>query len=169
MYFKIESGSEVYNKLKELQKKCNDVKKQLTALPLLVDEATGDVYSSGEYLAGDVVGIVCKKKPEGWKQTGEKHLNCYMPKVNKQNKEILDAIAAIPKVDAKELNSIVGFKAPQTPPSERGIVFVKTVNISFAKNYILMSVTKGCKYKPLPGIVEIVASEYEKLKPKEKK
>jgi hypothetical protein len=75
-------------------------------------------------------------------------------------------ISDLPTIDYNELNEIVGFKAPQTVTSERGIAWISNVGWICGKNEMLIEVADGCKYKPTKDVVEILDSEFQKKKAK---
>jgi hypothetical protein len=165
MYYKISKGTETFKKLMELKKKVEGVNKQANAA---VGKLNGQRYAKAQgKLAGGISAIEYKEKPDGWKQVGNTWQNLYAPKST--TKAAWEIINVLPTIEYDELNKIVNFKAPQTVSSDGGIAWVSTVGIAWGDKQILMEVTTGCKYKPLPDIVEIVESEYMKLKPKDKK
>ena len=68
----------------------------------------------------------------------------------------------LPTIKYGELNTIVNFKSPQVV----GLSFIQSVGLVFGQDEMLIEVANGCKYTPPVDVVEILESEYEKLKVK---
>jgi DNA-directed RNA polymerase subunit N (RpoN/RPB10) len=164
MYFKIEKGTDTFKKLSELKKQIDSITQQAKDV---VTELGGERYCHHRYkLAGGISAIEFKKKPDGWKSVGESWQDLHMPLA--KNKEACNKVENLPTLDYEVLNKIVGFKGPQTVSSGNGLAFVKTVGLNWCTGkYYLMEVATGCKYKPLSDIVEILESEFLKLKGKD--
>jgi DNA-directed RNA polymerase subunit N (RpoN/RPB10) len=167
MKFKISKGTETFNKLVELKEKVITVNEAARAV---VNELGASKYCHrSHHLAGGISALVFDKKPEGYKEVGEKYQNFFYPKV--ANKAALEKIESLTLVEFDDLNKIVGFKAPQTVSSERGIMWISTVGLTWAEHGIpeedmVMDIENGCKYTPPADVVEILESEYEKLRTK---
>ncbi len=163
MYFKVLHGTDTEVKLRELKvriDKCDD------AALALAKELGGDQIGTSNHsdcLAGEIEAIHFKEAPpkELWRKVGESYQMFFMPKV--KNKSALGKIAALDKVRDSELNDLVGFpKGLQVV----GLSIIRRVGVSFGKT-ILIESSAGIKMKPPADMVEILESEYEKLKPKE--
>ncbi|HAH24928.1 MAG TPA: hypothetical protein DCL77_14440 [Prolixibacteraceae bacterium] len=160
MYFKIEKGTEVFNKLDVLHGRIQEVNKTAKEL---VKKLGGNRYCGDQNrLAGGIDAIEFEQKPEGYRSVGGKWDNLYLP--NARNKVNNQLIAELPTLQYDELNSIVGFKGPQTAPHPKGLSFVSIPSICFSDEVMLMKVPDGCKYTAPEGVTEIIYSEYQGLK-----
>lgn len=164
MKFKIAKTTETFKKLAEFKKQVESVNTQAGKLSKELG-GTGRYCKKIHRLAGGVSGIEFKQKPEGFKVVGEPYQNLYYPKVT--NKTACKQIEALPTLEYNALNSIIGFKSPQTVSADRGIVWINAPSVIWGKNEMLLDIESGCKYTPpSKDIVEILESEYEKLKNK---
>jgi hypothetical protein len=162
MKFKVVKGTETFDKLVAFRAHVNDVNKQAKDM---VTQLGGARYCrKSNKLAGGLSAIEFETKPEGYKMAGEKWQHLYYPKAS--NKKDCALIEGLPTIDYDELNSIVNFKAPQTISAERGILWVSTVDLTFGDEEMLIGVRSGCEYEPPADVVEILESEYDKLKKK---
>lgn len=162
MKFKVVKGTKTFNKLSELKNKVVFVNQEAENL---VKTLGGKRYCKHQHvLAGGIAAIEFDSKPDDYKIMGEKYQNLYYPKVS--NKKDCKLIQELPTLDYKELNSLVNFNGPQTIPNDHGFGWVSTVGIIWGEDEILIEVPSGCKYTPPEDLIEIVESEYEKLKEK---
>lgn len=158
MKYKISVGSETFKKLEALHKKIKDANK---AANELVSRLGGKARARRrDKLCGGIDAIQFENSPEGWKCV-DKSQDLYFPKA--ANKVLIAEIKELPVVDVDELNEIVGFDGPQFASRDGKEYYVETVQVSFGRSYMVMSVSRGCKYKPLKDIEEILESEYERL------
>jgi hypothetical protein len=162
MKFKVVKGTETFEKLAAFRERVKDVSKQATNMATLLGGAR--YCHRSNKLAGGLSAIEFETKPEGYKVVGEKWQHLYYPKAS--NKKDCALIEGLPTIDYDELNTIVNFEAPQTVSSERGIAWISTVGLTFGDDEMLISVPTGCKYTPPTDVVEILESEYDKLKKK---
>lgn len=165
MYFKVEKGSDTFNKLTHLGDEIERVRK---AAQTLCKKLGGSDYGrfSSNSLAGGIDGIMMKEKPEGWRNVGSKYDKAYYPKSIPKNKAVLAELAALPVIEHEELNDIVGFKGMQMVSSGGGFGIVHTVAVSFGKEVILIKSHEGTKITPPKDMIEIVQSEFEAIKKK---
>lgn len=162
MKFKVVKGTETFDKLVAFRAHVDDVKKQAEDVVALLG---GIRYChKANKLAGGIGAIEFENKPDGYKVVGEKWQGLYYPKVS--NKKDCALIEKLPTIEYNELNSIVNFKAPQTISTERGILWVSTVTLTFGDNESLIDVSNGCTYDPPADVVEILESEYDKIRKK---
>lgn len=160
MKFKILKSSPLFKQLKDVEEKCREVNR--VAGKLAKKHGAKEWVSSGRNLAGGLAGFQFDKKPENWKQVYKEHFeNCYYPKSCKANKELLEEISKLPIVNAEVVNKILGFKFQFV-----GLKVCYQPGIQWNKNYILVDIHEGAKYKSKKGMKEITYSEYEKLKKK---
>ena len=158
MKYKILKGTELFDKLTELNNRMNEVKKAATELAKSL--GGGDVATTGHYLAGGIDAIEFEEQPEGWKRVGKSWQGLYYPKSNK--KAILKQIGELPVVRFNELNDIIGFRQGAIV-SHGGIGWATSVSMKWHKDFILMLVPNGIEYTPVKDTIEILGSEYEQL------
>lgn len=162
MKYKVLKGTETFKKLSDLKKEIDRVSKDAYAV---VKKLGATEYCEKSHrLAGGISAIGFEKKPEGYKNVDNEWRNLYYPKAS--NKDICKMIESLPTLPYEALNDIIGFKGPQTTSESRGIGWVNTVGIKFGKNFMLIDVYNGCKFKPNKDTKEILESEYIKLKGK---
>jgi len=155
MYFKVEKGTETYNKLRSVCDKitdCNnkalDLTKELGFNRCCKDRnGVGGGISALESLSG---------KPEGYKVVGEKYQDLYYPKV--KNKEVVSKIESLPVVSYDEFNGTIGFSEQFTDMTFHHAFGLKDIDESF-----LITISDECDYKPKSDMIEILASEYKEL------
>jgi len=157
-YYKILKGTDLFNKLNDFKKR-GDVARE--AANKLAKElgSNEDAYTTG----GDIGGIDAlhfDEKPQGWRSVGNKWQSLYYPKADQ--KELHEKINALPIVKREELNEIVGFSGMQIAD----MAIIKSVGMAWHKDYCVMEVAAGCRYTPPKDAIEILHSEYDKLKSK---
>ena len=114
MYYKVEQGCELFDKLKELESKMEDCFD--TSVELLEDifgDESDDMNFVPDFtkLAGGIIAVQLDKRRKGW----EKHLapwaegnNLYKPNERmKEMKEVIERIESLPTVSESELNEII--------------------------------------------------------------
>lgn len=166
MKFKVKKNSITYKKLLEFKSKmisCDEAAKSL------VESVGGEKYCRNKYyLYGGISAVQFESKPENWRVVGQKWQRLYYPKSTSKNKKLFEALRELPVLEHKELNNIVNFKGPQTISCDEGLAWIDTVGLQFGKNSeILIETANGCEYTPNKDIVEILESEFEKLKKEE--
>lgn len=160
MKFKILKGTETFNKLSDFEKEIKRVNKIAIDLSKeLGGDEKGTHLGYSFELAGGISGIKMPLKPEGWKDASKNHHNYFYPKINKSNKDVLDKINALPILKYKDLNDIVGFSF-----QSHGMTWFNCPGIYWGKEYILMDVNDQCNFCPNEDMIEILGSEYIKLK-----
>lgn len=162
MKFKILKETETFEKLMKLKERIISVNEQAAdAIKLL---GATKYCKAQNRLAGGVCAIEFEKKPDGYRRVGDRWSDLYYPKVsNKIDSELLQTL---PTMDYKELNDIINFEGNQTIAAERGMFWIHTVGLTWGENEILIDVENGCKYDAPTDVVEILESEYLKLKEK---
>lgn len=155
MYYKIEEGTETFRKLAELSIKMKEVSETTRALVKKLG-GSNRYFLGNRAVAGGIQGIRLNEKPENWRKVQD---NFYFPKSCKQNKEILDEIKALPIVSYEEYNETVGFEEHFV-----GLTHYRAPGIMFGKKYHLMETSDECDYTAPSDCIEILASEYKKLK-----
>lgn len=160
MKFKIDKGTETYQKITVLNDRINQVRHQIKDL----NEEVGaeGAMTSSSHLAGFIAGFKFPQKPDGWK-SASKSYPIFFPKSIRKNTPLLERIAAIELIDFKVLNEIVGFK-PQTYCEGSTVKFIKSVGYALRDDYCLLSVSERAKFTPNADMVEILESEYLRLK-----
>jgi len=165
MKFIIKKGSKVYDQLRELEKKIIAAKK--AAQKLRKELGAEDLATNSDHIAGGIDALQFQKQPDGYRKVGQPWQRLYYPKADylKKNKELAKKLRELPVVEAEELNDIVKFDGMQMLEGDGAalLTIVKCVGITCGKDYILMNTHEGAKYKPIPGIVEIKESEFQKM------
>ncbi len=162
MYFKVEAGTETFEKFQALRKRVKEV-----------NNAAGDVaekYGSKGWAKRNGVafgGISCiqlESKPEGFRIV-EKARGLYYP--NARNKEATKEFSELPTISYDEINAIIGYEGGQTFPSERGqfgMVWVNCFSYDILDDCVLIEIEDKTKYEPIKDCVEILASEFHRIK-----
>ena len=167
MKFKVEKGTELFDKLVSVKDKMD---KAQTAAEKLGKELGGEAVYSRRYInvAGgiDAIRFAYTTEPdkELWmKPDRHNSPRLFYPrsskKANKQNQPIHDKIRALPVVTEDEYNDIIGFKYHWV-----GLRNYRTYNLFIYDTYAIIETGEGADYKPIEGMVEILESEYYKLK-----
>lgn len=159
MKYKILQDSPLFDKLKALQKRMTNVKRQAEKVAKSFN-GTGRFCGHIHALAGGISAIEFDEKPEGWKAVGESWQRLYYPKVI--NKEANKLIAPLPLMDYDELNKLVNFKSGAYT-NAGGIFWIKCPEINFYPTYTLINIPDGVSYTPVDHMIEILDSEFQKL------
>lgn len=162
MKYKIKKGTETFKKLVILQQHIKEVESE--AFKIVESLGATKYCKAFNKLAGGISAIRLEKKPEGFKNVDKDWRMLFYPKAS--NKKVCKEIESLPTIKYDELNNIIGFEAPQTVSCERGIGWVNTVGLIFGKDFMLLDVENGCVFKPNKDTIEILESEYQKLKSK---
>lgn len=165
MKYRIAKGTETYAKLAALYKLMEAARKAV--FPVL-DELGAKRYAPRRGLAGGIMAVEFRTPPEGWKRIGKPGQDLYAPKVS--NKEMVERLKALPVLKYEELNSIVGFKQGTTVDEDSGsFVQYRCPGMYMVKDAVLLD-TGNAKYTPPNAdIVEILESEYRRLKEADEK
>lgn len=160
MKFKVHKGTETFDKLKELHDRMIFAG---NAAKELVSQLGGKRYaSSNRGIYGGIDAIEFDVKPDGYKPVGKKYQSLFYPKAS--NKEILKLINQLPIIKREELNIILNFKGPQAVTIDDGIYWVNAPDVVFGDHFYLFNVVTSVEYNPPADAVEILESEYDKLK-----
>jgi hypothetical protein len=154
MKFKILKGTETYDKLTELKRRCDEAHAALVAV---LDELGTDEYIEPHgLLAGGVIAIRLATKPEGWRNS-DWGKGFYVPKRN--NQEWNTRLYSLPLIKNKELNDIVGFM-----PHRKGLTMLQRPGIEWMTEQVVLTMDPESKYTPPNAdIIEILESEYQRL------
>ena len=161
MKFQVSKGTATFAALSAVMDKIAACNKQAREL----SEAHGaDAYASGSrYVGGGIAALCYKQKPEGFKLL--QYPNYYYPKALKANRPLLDALAALPKVENAELNEVVGFKN-QTVCKDGGMFFCTHYGVKVYPEHFLLAMTEGVEFEAGPDLVELLESQYLALQGK---
>lgn len=160
MKFKILKGTETFKKLDDFEKEIKRVNKCAIDLSKeLGGDEKGTHLGHPHHLAGGIFGIKMPDKPDGWKDASKNHYNFFFPKINKANKPILDKINSLPILKHKDLNDILSFEFQSS-----GFTWYNCPGVEWGKEYILLNVDDNCYFTPNEDMIEILGSEYIKLK-----
>lgn len=161
MKFKIEKGCVLYSKMTALQKKIDAANAEAVAF-IKAKGWTGKHYKRQYVLAGGIGAVEFDEKPDGWKTVGAKWQRLYYPKV-KGNKELLKEMAALPVVKNDELKEILEYKTAGYVKNGGLVIFTRP-SIEWKEEIILLEFPDEINYEPPFGMVEILSSEYKKIK-----
>lgn len=161
MKFKILKGTKTFHKLKDLKAKMQKCNIQAADLSKELGGSTDGTYLGKGYdcISGGLSGIKMETKPNGWKNASKKYEGFYIPKINKANQELLDRIEALETVKYEDLNAVVGFEM-----QARGMRWFNCPGVHWTKEYVLLDVQNECEFNPNSDMIEILESEYMKLK-----
>lgn len=157
MYFKLVEGSEAYNKLNDVWERRVDCNRQ--AIQLCKELGFEDFGLDQGSIAGGIGFFQSKVKPEGYKTVGKKWQNFIFPKAN--NKKVLEKINALPKISLEEYNETIGFKAHFS-----SVYFHRSFGCYKYKGVFYIEISDNSNYEPIAALVEILPSEYLKIKKK---
>lgn len=158
MKIKVVKGSEVFDKLTALIERCQECNK---AVKVVADELGAKrILTHSFYRAGGVTGFMLAEKPEGWKNTGL--YGYYFPKSIKANRVLLDRIAALPSVNNKEFNEVIGYQNQTVTTAEGNWMMARSYGLfgGVGLGVHLIELSDGAKFDLLPGMEEIKTSEY---------
>lgn len=172
MKFKIMKGTELYKELAALAKKCKECESAAHALAEKYGAEGAYSSSSGSTRAGGIAGFKFAKDrfPDKafWMQVDRHNTpDAWYPRRGKKyscNASIHHEIDALPQVSFDEYNKVIGFKSGFGCSSE-GISHFKSYGLNVYRGYALIVVPEGAEFKPpTKELIEIVESEYIKLK-----
>lgn len=162
MKFKINKGTELFEKFQQLKQDINEVDQKATELVKSIGHSNH--CRAPHYLAGGIGAIEIKgmslKDRKGWVRVTKQDINLWMPRNNKENAELIGKIKALPKLDYAALNDLIGFKAGAT----NSLGWATHPGVIWRDEYILIEMTDGQIYEPCEGMEEILTSEYQRLK-----
>lgn len=160
MYYKLEPGSETYEKVRAILIKCRECQEKAEQLvKKLGFERFG--FSMHDRTGG-ISCVESQTKPEGYVSVGKRWQNLYYPSA--RNKEVIQQFRELPTVSFEEFNASIGFEIQFV-----GLTQHRSFGVDELGEIFLITVSDDCKYTPAPGMVEILASEYKKLKEENKK
>jgi hypothetical protein len=154
MKYIIKQGSDLFNKLKELQAKMKEVIEAQQKFLSQFGEKI-EYYPRWHCIAGGVDGICFNKNPDPklWKKFDR---DGYTPK--KSAKKLYEEMNSLPVVTNNEFNDLIGFKKAFLG---KRVLFRPAVK--FEDDYVLVSVDTEVNYTPVEGMEEILDSEYKEL------
>lgn len=159
MKYKILKGTELFDKLSDLNKEIIDAKKKIREYVLSIGGT--DFGTNTTYNLVSLDAVKFNEKPEGWRAVGPSWQRFYQPKSG--NKKAWDAINALPGVDIKRLNEIVGYDQFVG----RDLVIAHRPGVYFGTDEVLIEVAEEMEwYSPLSGMVEISVTEFNEIKSK---
>jgi len=162
MKFKINKGTELFEKFQQLKQDIQRVNKEATKL---VESFGYTRYCIAPHcLAGGIGAIEILSVPlndrKKWVRVSKQNSQLWMPRQNRENAELIDEIKRLPKLDYAELNDLIGFKAGAT----NSFGWATHPGVIWRDEYILIEMADGQIYEPCDGMVEILTSEYQRLK-----
>lgn len=165
MKYKVNKSTELYKRLKEVWDKCDKCTEVATNLAISLGAIK--VATRGRNRSGGVDGFYFNydntPDKELWTQI-DRHNNprLFYPRHGKKykvNESLHERIDALPVITFEEYNALIGFESQWA-----GLTNYKSFGMHMGKDYILIEVATECKYTPLPDMVELLDSEYVKLK-----
>lgn len=163
MKYKVDHNSKLYAQLKELIQSFIDATEERKAFCKSVG-ATAFSNNNTFAIVGPINGIRFPQEPDKkmWRSVGPKYMELYMPKA--KNKEALDALAKLPNISEDVYQSIFGPADIQIAENDNTVGLFRNPGLKVAGDDYLLSVpTSVTGYKPLPGMIEILESEYHLL------
>ncbi len=157
MYWKIPKNTPLFAAVMAVKKRMDECTAAADALASELNAQ--EVYQSNYYLAGGIAGLRFSSKPEGWKQVGS-HYGVYLPKA--ALKDLCARIAALPKVQIKEMATVLQYKT-HTRFYNGGFYRSRLPDISFLPSVVLMKTRGRAPYTGIPGMIEMLGSEYDTL------
>lgn len=159
MYFKIDPLSKLFADFQQLHKRMQIAEKAAA-------DVCADVKAIGyRPLHGPLAGgISCfyfeHNQPTFPAKERQPHLAStgFFPRTCKANLALLNRLQALPKVDTKELTDLVTFK--RVIVRQNKVIFHPGYYITTKTVLIHIPADAMRNYKPVPGMVEIMASEY---------
>lgn len=160
MKFKVPKGTELFDRLWEVQRKINEAKN--AAIAFLKEKGfDSEKYYKKQYtLMGGIGAISFKEKPDGWVHVGSKWQSIFMP--NSKNKKLLAEISGLPVVKYNELNDVLGF-SQQMVSGGGGLMHVQAPATIWKDDFVLFEIPDECNYIPVDGAIEILSSEFKQL------
>lgn len=163
MKFKVDPKSELYEKLMEFDKKYQTTYNEIKTY---VKNIGGEAFSLNNafHVIGRVNGIQFTENPDKtlWRSVGPKYMNLYMPK--SKNKAVLTALEELPYLEKDEYNNIFGNPSDVLVENQGGLGLFNAPGCKFLGKEIVLKVPSSISdYKPIPGMIEILESEYNRL------
>lgn len=168
MKYKVLKGTKLFNKLVDIQneiQRCNKVARDF------VEGLGYTKFRKSRYgIGGGISSIICESgKPVGWKKSYTELPNEYMPAKIKKNDTLLKAIDNLPKVDENVINKLLDYdpwKSTEESQVGYGMVINVCPEVHWKKSFILIGISERyiTTYKPVRNMIEIMGSEFEKLK-----
>jgi hypothetical protein len=160
-YYKVDMSTETGKKLLKLQKRMTACDKAAKIFLKSIPGASIQLYqsNSGGTIAGGIVAIHFKKKPEGWKIVGESYQQLYIPL--SKNKKIWETIQALPTVKEDEINEIVGW--PSGLQVGEGLSIYHRPGFGIGELFTVVSWPRKIKKPSNPDLIEITGTEFEEL------
>jgi len=170
-YYKIEKGTELFEKMDSFHDRIKEVKKPARELLESIPNADSETYYMDAEIAGGIryVRFPHDKVPKDWcvsksMQRSKAGVFCYPHGNRKSTKEIRLKIKNLPRLNYPDLTSIFGYKALNYKSNHWSFC----PGINWTKDFILINVQDveegRVGYTPVEGMTEILASEYMKLK-----
>jgi hypothetical protein len=172
MKYKVLEGTPLYQILSNVQKKMENAANLSKAI---VKEVGAEDYARASHkIAGGIRAFkfkecICKnsEKP-GWKKMESGCTFWLMPLAKeKSNKDLLKRIDALPTIGIEQINLPLNFNGGAVS-SDGGIAWVSTPAVVFPdkkQKIFLIEIHPEFKdYKPVDGMIEILESEFNKLK-----
>lgn len=167
MKYIIKKGTPLFKALGAVNEK---MKKADRAAMALARKWKGVNYSKkAGVLAG---GISAIKLPEGMQVSGMYRVKSedghwFAQKRGKAHKHAWDMINELPTVKCDDLNQLVNFPNMHFTVLQESLVHVRCPQVYFGSSYHLIAIPESLnEYHPVPGMTEILGSEYLKLKAK---
>lgn len=159
MKYKISKGCYLFDKLMEVGRRMIECNAQARQMVRNIKGA-GKFHIARNAIAGGISCIRFKEKPLGWVRYSRKYQGLYKPAA--KNKIYHTLIGSLPVVESEEVAKLLKFK-DQTYFVDDTMHWISCPGVRWKKNFILVSVPSEVKYKPLPGMKEILESEFIKL------
>lgn len=169
MKFRVNKGTKLFDQLVAVGEQIRDANN--AAVKFGKSLGFSAIRIGGHVLAGGISSFQSETVPDGFIQ---KNGDGVFPRKNlKKNKEVLAQIEALPKVEHSVLNKVLKFdpfNSNEKAQNGNGSFKIQWYpHVAWKSEYVLVEVAEYMNYKPLKDMIEITASEYEKLSKKKNK
>lgn len=161
MKFKVEKGTETYDKFEELFERIDKYDDEAIEMRNSLGFKKHCLHQ--ENVGGGIYGIFSSEKIEGFKKH-PRHHSLWIPKI--ANKEIIEKFKSLPVVTRDEYNDVIGFEQQFV-----GLTLYRTYGLkkSEVEDCYLITMGENVEFKPSKDLIEIVGSEYKRLSEKSTK
>lgn len=163
MNYKVDPGTELFEKLKVLQWRMISADKAAKDLCKLLAGKEAVPLHNPRCIAGglDAIHNTAKPNMDIWRHVGRPENENYYPKpINKVTVELFESL---PRVEYKELNAILGYFGNQVVRTKKGKMVIRGAYVNWHHDFILVKIHQDTKYTPKPEMVAIEDEEYYEL------
>ena len=163
MKFKIEKGTGLFEAFLVLKERIRITNAQAFEVveELGLTRYCPELYCLAGGISAFVIDDFTQFKRKNWAAiNARKYSNFFFPKKIKANEALLAKIKALPKLQYNELNDLIQFKAGSTTI----LGWALHPGVIWRDDFVLIDTTEGQIYEPVADMIEILESEYIRLK-----